>query len=115
MDDAVTAGATMTFGSRAAITKKLMQMPMLQSLFAFPNSWINGCQARRTYLGLTCEAKATYPMSRAFVKEQDGHAVEELPDRPISEHRNDVTREGARHIDADPWSAGYLLRRAADR
>lgn len=85
------------------------------SLFAFPNSWINGCQARRTYLGLTCEAKATYPMSRAFVKEQDGHAVEELPDRPISEHRNDVTPEGARHIDADPWSAGYLLRRAADR
>jgi hypothetical protein len=82
-------------------------------LIAFP-SWINGCQARRTYLGLTCKAKATYPVSRAFVKEQDGDAVEELPDRPISEHPNDVTPEGA-VIDADPRSAGYLLRRAADR
>jgi transcription elongation GreA/GreB family factor len=40
-------------------------------------------------------------MSRAFVREQDIAAVEELPDRPISEHPNDVTPEGAKQIDAE--------------
>jgi transcription elongation GreA/GreB family factor len=40
-------------------------------------------------------------MSRAFVREQDIAAVEELPDRPISEHPNDVTPEGATQIDAE--------------
>jgi hypothetical protein len=39
-------------------------------------------------------------MSRAFVKEQD-NPVEELPERPISEHPNDVTPEGATRIDAE--------------
>jgi len=39
-------------------------------------------------------------MSRAFVKEQD-NPVEELPERPISEHPNDVTPEGAALIDAE--------------
>jgi hypothetical protein len=39
-------------------------------------------------------------MSRAFVKEQDD-AVEELPERSISEHPNDVTPEGATRIDAE--------------
>jgi transcription elongation GreA/GreB family factor len=37
-------------------------------------------------------------MSRAFVKDAD--EVEELPDRPISEHSNDVTREGFQKIEA---------------
>jgi transcription elongation GreA/GreB family factor len=37
-------------------------------------------------------------MSRAFVKDAD--ETEELPDRPISEHSNDVTREGFRQIEA---------------
>lgn len=46
-------------------------------------------------------SKATYPMSRAFVKEQDVDAVEGLPERPISEHPNDVTLEGAARIDAE--------------
>ena len=42
------------------------------------------------------------PMSRAFVKEQDGAvAGEELPDRLISPHRNLVTREGLRQIEAE--------------
>lgn len=40
-------------------------------------------------------------MSRAFVKEQDVDAVEELRERPVSEHPNDVTAEGAARIDAE--------------
>jgi transcription elongation GreA/GreB family factor len=39
-------------------------------------------------------------MSRAFVKEQDIDAVEDLPDRPVSEHPNDVTPEGLAQIEA---------------
>ncbi|WP_045836144.1 transcription elongation factor GreA [Hyphomicrobium sp. 99] len=38
-------------------------------------------------------------MSRAFVKESD--AVEELPDKLISEHRNLVTPEGLTQIEAE--------------
>ena len=37
-------------------------------------------------------------MSRAFVKDAD--AIDELPDRPISEHANEVTREGLQQIEA---------------
>jgi len=33
-------------------------------------------------------------MSRAFVKDQDDDIVDDLPDRPVSEHPNDVTEEG---------------------
>jgi transcription elongation GreA/GreB family factor len=33
-------------------------------------------------------------MSRAFVKEQDAEYVEDVPERPISEHPNDVTERG---------------------
>src|SRR6201989_2209300 len=40
-------------------------------------------------------------MSRAFVKEQDVDAFEELPGRLVSEHPNDVTAEGAARIDAE--------------
>ena len=40
-------------------------------------------------------------MSRAFVKEQDIDAIEDLPDRPISEHPNDVTAEGMAQIEAE--------------
>ena len=43
-------------------------------------------------------------MSRAFVKEQDD-AIEELPERSISEHPNDVTPEGAARIDAELGAA----------
>jgi transcription elongation GreA/GreB family factor len=38
-------------------------------------------------------------MSRAFVKE-DTAALEELPDRLISPHSNDVTQQGMSHIEA---------------
>jgi len=37
-------------------------------------------------------------MSRAFVKDAD--AIDELPDRPISAHHNEVTREGLRRIES---------------
>jgi transcription elongation GreA/GreB family factor len=40
------------------------------------------------------------PMSRAFVREQDVGAFEHLPDRPVSEHPNDVTKEGMAQIEA---------------
>ena len=41
------------------------------------------------------------PMSRAFVKEDDGDpGVVALPDRPISPHRNLVTRRGLRLIES---------------
>ena len=38
-------------------------------------------------------------MSSAFVKEQDDNFVEELPDRPISKHPNDVTEAGLAQIE----------------
>jgi len=38
-------------------------------------------------------------MSRAFVKEQDVEAFENLPDRQISEFPNDVTVEGMAKIE----------------
>ncbi|MBM6596558.1 transcription elongation factor GreA [Microvirga pudoricolor] len=40
-------------------------------------------------------------MSRAFVREADGSEFEDLPDRPISPHRNLVTEEGLARIDAE--------------
>src|SRR3954462_94759 len=39
-------------------------------------------------------------MSRAFVKESDADAVEDLPDRPVSDFPNDVTAEGLAQIEA---------------
>jgi transcription elongation GreA/GreB family factor len=38
-------------------------------------------------------------MSRAFVRESDVEAPEELPDRLISPYPNDVTAEGMRHLE----------------
>jgi transcription elongation GreA/GreB family factor len=40
-------------------------------------------------------------MSRAFVKDQEDGAAEELPDRPISPHPNHVTEHGLALIDAE--------------
>jgi transcription elongation GreA/GreB family factor len=42
-------------------------------------------------------------VSRAFVKE--GEATERLPDRPVSDHPNDVTRQGMEQIEAALQSA----------
>jgi transcription elongation GreA/GreB family factor len=39
-------------------------------------------------------------MSRAFVREQDTGSVQDLPDRPVSEHPNDVTETGMAKIEA---------------
>jgi transcription elongation GreA/GreB family factor len=38
-------------------------------------------------------------MSRAFVKEQEDEAIEDLPDRPIPPHANIVTPEGLQLIE----------------
>jgi transcription elongation GreA/GreB family factor len=38
-------------------------------------------------------------MSRAFVKELDTEYLEELPERPVSEHPNDVTAGGLAQIE----------------
>jgi transcription elongation GreA/GreB family factor len=38
-------------------------------------------------------------MSRAFVKERDAEYLEDLPERPVSEHRNDVTEAGLAQIE----------------
>lgn len=48
-------------------------------------------------------------MSRAFVKDTDADAVEDLPDRPISEHPNDVTAEGLAQIEASLAAAQAAL------
>jgi transcription elongation GreA/GreB family factor len=57
-------------------------------------------------------------MSRAFVKDTDADAVEDLPDRPVSEHPNDVTAEGLVQIEAAVAAAQAALaaaREAEDR
>jgi transcription elongation GreA/GreB family factor len=41
------------------------------------------------------------PMSRAFVKDQEDGAAEDLPDRPISPHTNHVTAHGLALIEAE--------------
>ncbi len=48
-------------------------------------------------------------MSRAFVKDTDADAVEDLPDRPVSEHPNDVTAEGLVQIEAAVAAAQAAL------
>ena len=57
-------------------------------------------------------------MSRAFVKEQDTDTLDDLPDRPISEHPNDVTETGLAQIERALASAGEAYadaQAAADR
>src|SRR3954453_4089391 len=48
-------------------------------------------------------------MSRAFVKDTDADAVEDLPDRPVSEHPNEVTAEGLAQIEAEGAEAQAAL------
>ena len=57
-------------------------------------------------------------MSRAFVREQDTDRPEDLPERPISEHPNDVTETGLAQIDRALAAAGEAYAHAqatADR
>lgn len=57
-------------------------------------------------------------MSRAFVKEDSGEGLEDLPDRVISEHANLVTAEGLAAIEAEVTrlNADYAeAQSAADR
>jgi transcription elongation GreA/GreB family factor len=51
-------------------------------------------------LSRTCSRPHIPDMSRAFVKEADADAVEDLPERPVSAHPNDVTAEGLAQIEA---------------
>jgi transcription elongation GreA/GreB family factor len=55
-------------------------------------------------------------MSRAFVKESDGTAGEELPELQVSPHRNLVTAAGLRQIEAmvERLQAGLSEARAAE-
>jgi transcription elongation GreA/GreB family factor len=53
-------------------------------------------------------------MSRAFVKETDG-GTEELPDRPVSSHRNFVTENGLAAIDASINRFEAAYRAAIDK
>jgi transcription elongation GreA/GreB family factor len=52
-------------------------------------------------------------MSRAFVKDTDADAVEDLPDRPVSEYPNDVTAEGLAQIEV-AVAAAQTARGAAE-
>jgi len=57
-------------------------------------------------------------MSRAFVREQDADQLDDLPERPISEHPNDVTETGLAQIERALAAAGEAYARAqatADR
>jgi transcription elongation GreA/GreB family factor len=57
-------------------------------------------------------------MSRAFVKERDADYPEDLPERPISEHPNDVTETGLAQIEqalAAASEAHARAQAAADR
>ena len=40
-------------------------------------------------------------MSIAFMKDPEGETLEDIPERPISPHRNLVTPEGLAHIEAE--------------
>jgi transcription elongation GreA/GreB family factor len=57
-------------------------------------------------------------MSRAFLKERDAEYLEDLPERPVSEHRNDVTEAGLAQIEealAAATKAYSEAQAAADR
>src|ERR1700738_4600481 len=73
--------------------------------FAYPDRLLRGHSPgtllnARPWLGLKDFLRHTHipGMSRAFINED--HFVEDLPDRPISEHPNLVTENGLRLIDA---------------
>jgi transcription elongation GreA/GreB family factor len=55
-------------------------------------------------------------MSRAFIKEQDVDSFEELPDRQVSEHPNDVTQQGLEQIEASAATArqAHAIAQASD-
>ena len=52
-------------------------------------------------------------MSRAFVKDSDADAVEDLPDRPVSDYPNDVTAAGLAQIEA-AYAAAQSAHAAAE-
>lgn len=57
-------------------------------------------------------------MSRGFVKEHDSDYLEDIADRPISDHPNDVTETGLKQIEGALEAAGQAYAKAqaaADR
>jgi len=54
-------------------------------------------------------------MSRAFTNEEDNEAIADVGERPVSEHRNLVTRRGLAHIDAELTRLREELARAEAR
>jgi transcription elongation GreA/GreB family factor len=57
-------------------------------------------------------------MSRAFVRERDTDTVVDLPDRPVSEHPNNVTEAGMAQIEtaiADARAVHALAQASSDR
>jgi transcription elongation GreA/GreB family factor len=57
-------------------------------------------------------------MSRAFSKESDGQELDELPERPVSPHRNLVTPRGLQQIEdavRELRAAASAARTASDR
>jgi transcription elongation GreA/GreB family factor len=57
-------------------------------------------------------------MSRAFIREQDSDYLEDVPERSVSEHPNDVTEAGLAQIEAALEAAGEAYAKAqaaADR
>jgi transcription elongation GreA/GreB family factor len=57
-------------------------------------------------------------MGRAFVKEHDSDYLEDVADRPVSDHPNDVTEAGLKQIEAALEAAGQAYAKAqaaADR
>lgn len=53
-------------------------------------------------------------MSIAFMKEPDGEVFDDLPDRPVSPHRNLVTPEGLAQIDAEIVRLHALVSRSQE-
>src|SRR5258708_26353677 len=63
-----------------------------------------------------CHLTGSRPMSRAFVK--DAEYLEELPERPVSQHPNDVTEAGLAQIEHAVQAASEAYAKAqasADR
>src|SRR5258708_33762998 len=57
-----------------------------------------------------CHLTGSRPMSRAFVK--DAEYLEELPERPVSQHPNDVTEAGLAQIEHALQSASEAYPKA---
>jgi hypothetical protein len=74
-----------------------------------PDDWVSG-RSRQS----EAQCASVSAMSRAFVKETDA-GTEELPDRPVSSHRNFVTENGLATIEASINRFEAAYRAAIDK